>query len=949
MHGAVAALPLIVALLAAPVTVLVGVVWTRMAGRVATALAGLAFVTAVAAWARGGGTLDVAWAPARELRFAVSLDAFGALYTVLATGIGFLVLAYSTRYVPLHLRHQGRPRSEETRFHAFMLLFMGSMVGLAMAQDLILLFVFWDITAIASYYLIGFDRHDREARASALMALIVTGGTAVLLLIGALVLYGAYGTFSVPELAQRVRPGPALAVAGLLIVVAALAKSAQVPFHFWLPRAMAAPTPVSAYLHSAAMVAAGVLLIGRVYPLLRQSPAVLLVLLVVGVVSIVVGAVLALTRDVLKQLLAYSTISQYGYVVFMYGVGGTYGAAGAVLYVMAHALAKSALFLVAGAVTEATGAERLSDSGGLARRMPVLAVAGGLAAASVVGLPLTVGFFGDEMLFDAALHRGPLYAGLAVGGAVLTLTYMWRFWSGLFLGPARGEPARAPAALVWPVAVLGAVVLIGGITAAPFARLSEAAGAVSYAAPTPIDPAYHFDARPVNLMTAAMILGGVAAVLARPAWRGAVAAVSGLGRRVGPERQYAVGLAGLNRLSDWVHDLEVRDLRGRVAAVLVPGAALVAAGVLAAPAPTLQAFRPGEVSVQQLPVLLALIVAATAAVAATVIRRHVTLALVLSSSGLVLALVYAFLGAPEVALVAVLVETLLTLFLLGAAKLIPARVLLRQAELPVRKRRRTVVAAAVAGTAALAVVWGALSQPSAERSVAARHLRLAPEAHATDVVTAVIADFRGLDTLGEITVVGTVLLGVITLLGGGRFAVPEEPGAHGPAGALPRMVSKLILMPTLLVALALLVKGYSQTGDGFSAGVVAALGVVLQYLVFGRQVARTLPFVRFAGRIAFVGLLIALAVAGVPVLLGDPVLTHYPAPGVEPVHFGKLEFVTALLYDLGVFLLVFGFVVSTVSMFGRAITGEEKRRGAGAPAADDAMGARAASAGRERP
>ncbi|MDQ3638883.1 MAG: oxidoreductase, partial [Actinomycetota bacterium] len=246
-------LPLFVALLAAPAVVLVGFWRPSLAAPVGATFAALAFLATAFAWYRGGGSVDVAWAPAWDLRFFVALDGLAALYALLATGIGFLVLVYSSRYLRLHLGHEGRPESEETRFYGFMLLFMGSMVGLAMAQDLVLLFVFWDLTAVASYYLIAYDRRDPDARASALMALVVTGVTAVLLLIGALVLYAAHGTLSIPELAGRVEPGLLLDVAGLLIVAAALAKSAQVPFHFWLPRAMAAPTPVSAYLHSAAM------------------------------------------------------------------------------------------------------------------------------------------------------------------------------------------------------------------------------------------------------------------------------------------------------------------------------------------------------------------------------------------------------------------------------------------------------------------------------------------------------------------------------------------------------------------------------------------------------------------------------------------------------------------------------------------------------------------------
>ncbi|MBA3953455.1 MAG: oxidoreductase, partial [Rubrobacter sp.] len=407
-------LPLALALLAAPVAALFGAARPALAAPVGAAFAALAFGATLWGWVSGGGVVDVAWAPSWDLRLHLELDGLAALYALLATGIGFAVLVYSSRYLPLHLEHQGRPDSDGTGFYFFILLFMGSMVGLAMAQDLILVFVFWDLTAIASYYLIGFDSHDPDSRASALMALLVTGVTAVLLLVGAVMLYAAHGTFSVPDLARSVEPGPLLTTAGLLISVAGLAKSAQVPLHFWLPRAMAAPTPVSAYLHSAAMVAAGVLLIGRVYPLLQKSEFLLDALLAVGLLSMAVGGVLALARDVLKQLLAYSTIAQYGFVVTMYGLGGEYGAGGAAFYVISHAIAKSALFLTAGTVTEATREDRLSRLGGLRRPMPLLAVASGLAAATLTSLPLTVGFFADEFFFAAALERGPIFIVLAV-------------------------------------------------------------------------------------------------------------------------------------------------------------------------------------------------------------------------------------------------------------------------------------------------------------------------------------------------------------------------------------------------------------------------------------------------------------------------------------------------------------------------------------------------------
>ncbi len=919
-------LPIALALLAAPIAAGVGAFRPAYAAPVGAAFATLAALSVLWGWS-AGGSVDLAWAPSWDLRISLSLDGLAALYALLATGIGFLVLVYSSRYLPLHLEHEGRPESAAVRFYFFVLLFMGSMVGLAMAQDLILLFLFWDLTAIASYYLIGYDAHKEESRASALMALLVTGVTAVLLLIGALLLYAAHDTFSIPELARRVAPGPLLTGSGLLIVVAGLAKSAQVPLHFWLPRAMAAPTPVSAYLHSAAMVAAGVLLIGRVYPLLQNSDFILDTLLVVGIASMAVGGVLALTRDVLKQLLAYSTIAQYGFVVTMYGLGGEYGAGGAAYYVIAHAIAKSALFLTAGAVTEATGQDHLSKLGGLLRPMPLLAVSSGLAAATLTSLPLTLGFFADEFFFAAALERGLLFATIAVVSAAATLAYTWRFWGGIFLGESHASSVASrpvPRLLVAPVVALGAIGLLGGLFAGPFERLAEAAGEVSFAAPTPLDATYHAEVLPEYVMALAAYVLGAVAIASRSVWSRAALGFSDLGKLAGPERLYRLSVRGLNRLSDLVHRLEIRNLRGRVAFVLLPTAMLVGAAVLATP--TAGAYRVGEFRAGETPLMLVMLAVVAASLTTTFTRRHVTLVLVLSSAGFALAVAYAFYGAPNVALVAVLVETMVTLLVVATLKLIPYRILHRQAELPLPRRGRNVFVSVVAGVFAFVVVWGSLSQPPAGTTVAEEHVRLAPQAHAKNVVTATLADFRGLDTLGEISVVALVLLGVATLLGGVRpDTLPTDSGPPGTSGsarpaarAVTQEVARLLYLPTFVVAAAILVKGFVQTGDGFSAGVVGALGVLLRYLAFGHEEAKRLPAVRHATAIAFAGLLVALGVAGAPLLLGDAVLTHYPPPGTEPIHLGTLELMSAVLFDLGVFLLVFGFAVGVVSYFARA-------------------------------
>ena len=920
MSPLVVLLPLAVALASAPAAACFGMVRPAGAAPVGAAFCALAFGATLWGFASGGGAVDVGWAPSWDLRLHLELDGLAALYALLATGVGFAVLVYSSRYLPLHLEHQGRPASDGTGFYFFILLFMGSMVGLAMAQDMILIFLFWDLTAIASYYLIGFDSHDPDSRASALMALLVTGVTAVLLLVGALMLYAAHGTFSVPELTGRVEPGPVLTTAGGLIAVAGLAKGAQVPFHFWLPRAMAAPTPVSAYLHSAAMVAAGVLLLGRVYPLLQMSDVLLDALLVVGLLSMAVGGALALTRDVLKQLLAYSTVAQYGFVVTMYGLGGAYGAGGAAFYVIAHAIAKSALFLTAGTVTEATGEDRLSRLGGLRGPMPLLAVASGLAAATLTSLPLTLGFFADEFFFAAALERGPLFVVLAVMAAATTLTYTWRFWAGIFLGERRREPRSVSPLLVAPVVALGVLGLAGGFVTGPFQRLAEAAGRVSFGAATPLDASYHLEVLPEYLMALGAYVLGAVLILSRPAWSPAALGVSRLGEILGPERLYRMTVRGLNLLSDGVHRLEIQNLRGRISFVLLPMAVLVGAGVLAAPMGG--AYRVGQFRADDAPLVLAMLAVAVAAVTTTLVRRHVTLALVLSGSGFVLAVVYAFYGAPNVVLVAVLVETMLTLLLVATLRLIPYRVLHRQAQLPSARLARKTYVSVVAGAFAFVVVWGALSQPPAGTSVAEEHVKLTPDAHAKNVVTATLADFRGLDTLGEITVVALVLLGVGTLIG--TSPAQETTGVRQPAArGVTRGIARLLYLPTFVIAAAVLVKGFVQTGDGFSAGVIAALGVVLRYMAFGHEDTRSLPAVRHAAAVSFAGLLVALCVAAAPVFLGEAVLTHFPRPGTEPLHLGTIEVMTAVLFDLGIFLLVFGFAVGLVSSFARAISQRE--------------------------
>ena len=406
------------------------------------------FVAVLGGWLVGDVRVDLPWAPTLGLRLDFALDGLGALYALLATGIGGVVFVYGLAYLPRHLDHRRSAR------HATLAasgrgwsLFMGAMVGLATARDLILMFLFFDLTAVASYFLIGFDRDRVEARGAALMALTVTGVSAVLMLMGAVLLYAEYGTFSVPELADRVRPGGTTTSrarpdrdrgAGQECPGPAPLLAARVP---WRRRPRSRRTCTRPRWSRPASWSWAACI-----PLLAVEPLVLEGLVVVGFASILVGGLLALGQDELKQILAHSTISQYGYVVVLYGLGGAAGAAAAAFYVVAHAIAKSALFMTAGAITESTGESRLSHLGGLARSMPVLAIASGIAAATLAAVPLTIGFFKDELFFTAALGAGGSVPILAVAAAALTVAYIGRFWLGLFAGPLRTGTAAHPCA-----------------------------------------------------------------------------------------------------------------------------------------------------------------------------------------------------------------------------------------------------------------------------------------------------------------------------------------------------------------------------------------------------------------------------------------------------------------------------------------------------------------------
>jgi multicomponent Na+:H+ antiporter subunit A len=755
---------LVVALAGAPATAILGWRRPRLGAAVAIVSALLALLAVAALWRAGGGRGSVPWVPAWSARLDLSFDGISAVYGLLATGIGSVVLIYSSAYLSRHLAHHGRDEREATSFYALILLFMGAMVGLVMAGDLFLLFVFWDLTAVVSYLLIGFDRDEPLSRPAALMALVITAGSAVLMLAGIVVLWFSTGTTSIPIIAASASDGTAFSIAVGLIAIAALAKSAQVPLHIWLPRAMVAPTPVSSYLHSAAMVAAGVFLLSRLLPLIHRAAWVPEALIAVGLASMLIGGLIAIGRDDMKQILAYSTIGQYGYVVVMLGLGGASGAIGAAFYVIAHALAKCALFLTAGAVTEATERRRLSELGGLLRAMPLLGVASGIAAATLAAMPLTIGFFKDELFFAAMHERGPAFTVAAVAAAALTLAYIGRFWFRIFLGPSPLPAQPLPVAMTGSIAVLAALCLLGGIWVGPANALANAAGNAALPISANAALAYHLEWRAETIMALAAYGVGLAAIATMRWWEALSSRLAAVAARIGPNRLYRSMLEGINALSDRLHGYELHDLRGRIATVLLPVGFFVALTLIFTP--NEGAFLVGEITFANLFTVLVLIVTCATALTATRVANHLSLVLLLSAVGFPLAAVYAFIGSPDVALVAVLMETMVTILFVSFLTAMGDRPLVEGFEREPSESHlgRDRFVGLVTMAAAFVIVWGVLSKPAAIESAAHDQIALTPSAHAQDVVTAILADFRGLDTMGEITVIGIALVGMLALL-----------------------------------------------------------------------------------------------------------------------------------------------------------------------------------------
>lgn len=715
----------------------------------------------------------VSWLPALGLDLEFRLDGLGTLMSALIGGVGVLVFVYAWRYFG--------DRQGLGRFSAFLVVFAASMFGIVVADNLLLLFIFWETTSVMSYLLIGFDDESAAARTGALQALLVTALGGLAMLGGIVLLAQSGGSFRLSDLLAD-PPTSNLAMVGLaLVLLGAFTKSAQFPFHFWLPGAMSAPTPVSAYLHSATMVKAGIYLVVRIAPVYAGlavwwRPT----LVTVGLLTMLVGGWRALAHNDLKLLLAQGTVSQLGFIMVLVGLGIPEATFAGVAMILAHAVFKAALFMVAGIVDHQAHSRDMRRLDGLAKVMPATFALAVIAVASMAGIPGLLGFVSKEAALESLVHDRLWFVSAGVVlGSILTVAYGLRFLRGGFSTKPEGAVESPPGQevtsprfsfFVAPLVLVVFTVVSGLAPAMADGLVGAAAGAVDSQASVYHLAAWHGLGLPLGLSLTAIVLGVLL-------WRRPLTRLRALTRRV-PEAThvYTLTLTGVNRLAD------------RVTSLLQGGSLPVYLGVIMAvtvAAPGVLLIRhwlpigvliPAESPIQAVTAALVVL----AALATIQARRRLTAVLFLGAVGYGVAVLFVIQGAPDLALTQLLIETLvLTLFIL-VLRVLPERFEVIQS----RIRRFTRIAISVgmglfAGGFALMAATGRLVGPLADE-----YLRRAePEGGGSNVVNVILTDFRALDTLGEITVLAVVAMGVMALLVERRRPGPVEPEPASPDGS----------------------------------------------------------------------------------------------------------------------------------------------------------------------
>ncbi len=869
--------------------------------------------------ANGGTVLHTyEWLPAIGLSLSFRLDGLSLLFALLILVIGLLIILYARYYL--------KAKENVGKFYALLLCFKGSMLGIVLSSNLLLMMIFWELTSLTSFLLISFWTHKQDARRGARMALAVTGGGGLALLAGILILGNIVGSFELDDVlaaGDLIKAHAMYPVALTLVLLGAFTKSAQFPFHFWLPHAMQAPTPVSAYLHSATMVKAGIFLMARLYPALAGTEQWFYMVSFTGMATLLIGAYVAMFKHDLKGLLAHSTVSHLGLITLLFGMGTQLAAVAAVFHVINHAIFKASLFMAAGIIDHETGTRDMRRINGLWRYMPHTATLAMVAASSMAGVPLLNGFLSKEMFFAESLELNlpgllawlpPIVATLA---GIFAVAYSARFVHDVFFNGKPVDlpiypPHEPPRYMKFPVEILVfACIMVGVFPALSVGPLLFMAASATLGGEVPdyTLTMFHGFNLPL-LMSFVAFFGGLLMYSQRQRF-------FDFHERFREIDEKAVFESIVLRVVDFANSVTARVENGslqRYALLLLVSVIAVAA------MPLLDlGFFVGERGLSRVdaPTGIAAAVLILCAFATAALHRQRFYALVLLSVvGLVVALAFARFSAPDLAMTQLSVEVVtIVLLMLAIYYMHPWT----PVETPLKRRVRDTIIAAVAGIGMTLVTLAMLTQPFS--SISEFFLENSkPGGGGTNVVNVILVDFRGFDTLGEITVLAIAALGIYAML---RDTVLTPPPSDGEGHAWARdahpMMLSLLARPMLPLALMvsafIFLRGHNLPGGGFIAGLITSIALILQYIASGMEWTEDRIRLRYHNVIGL-GLLFATIAGAGSLAFGYPFLTSTFDYITWPV-VGKFEVASALIFDLGVYLAVIGATLLSLVTVGR--------------------------------
>ena len=853
---------------------------------------------------------EIAWLPQLGLSASFFLDGLGLLFAGMVLGVGLLITLYARFYLS--------GEDPMGQFYTYLLLFQGAMLGIVISDNILLLLIFWELTSLSSFLLIGYWKHLPEGRQGARMALAVTGAGGLAMIAGMLILGNVAGSYDLTDILRvgdEIRASEWYLPALILILLGAFTKSAQFPFHFWLPHAMAAPTPVSAYLHSATMVKAGVFLMARMWPVLSGTDAWFYIVATTGLVTMVLGATIALFKDDLKALLAFSTVSHLGLLTMLLGFGTQAAAVAAVFHIINHLTFKAALFMTAGIVDHETHTRDIKRLGGLRHLMPVTFAIGTVAALSMAGIPLLNGFVSKEMMLEEASHTdwaGSAYAVpvLATLGALLSVAYSFRFVVHVFLGPVREDYPHAPhdpPLGMWAApGLLAALVVVIGV--APFVAEPIVAAAASAVTGADLDPHLYIwhGVTPALWMSVVAVVGGAAFLALHATFDRAWIAAPRPEAKDIFDGLVAGVVAATGAITRAAHNGAI----SRYLAILTVTA--VALGAIAYLGSGTSAPTRGLLPV---PLVIAvgwiMLVVATASVVVTHHHRFRALVLI-GIIGLSISAGFAYLSAPDLALTQISVETVTIMLLLLALHYLP-KTTPRESPLALRVRDGAIALCAGGGVGALAYTFMLRDV----ETISDYHIANSYEGGGgTNVVNVILVDFRGYDTYGEIIVLGIAGFVIYALM----QALLDGPAARRLRNTdysgnrsrdrhpLMMVVVTRVLMPiAVVVGLYIFLRGHNEPGGGFVAGLVVAIALLMQYMASGFAWAQERQRVEYHTLIGM-GVVVAGLTGAGAWLFGQPFLTSaFTYVHLPPIE--EFELATAMLFDMGVFLTVLGAVM----------------------------------------